>query len=280
MTDHDMLTAELAALAADAPDHLLDRVAARWVRVPGPLVDLYVASTDQGIAYVRTDEDVNGEDDAFAAAFRKRFARPLLPANRPPAGLARALRTGKTANLRFDLRGSTDFEKAVLFSALTIPPGQIRPYSWVARQIGRPRAVRAVGSALARNPVPVLIPCHRVTRSDGTIGDYIFGSHLKQLLLQAERVNLDEVRELARAGIYYVGSDTTGIVCFPSCPHGRRITSAHRRGFRTMDAATAAGYRPCQYCRPAAAGQTAVSDWTQRSTGQQISGDLRDRVTP
>lgn len=260
MTDHDVLTTELAALATDAPAGLLDRVAARWVRVPGPLGDLYVASTDQGIAYVRTDEAVHGEEAIFAASFRKRFARPLLPATRPPAGLAPALRTGKTGSLRFDLRGSTDFEKAVLLSALTIPRGQIRPYSWIARQIGRPRAVRAVGSALARNPVPVLIPCHRVTRSDGTIGDYIFGSQVKQSLLHAEQVNLDEVRELARAGIYYIGSDNTGIVCFPSCPHGRRITTAHRHGFRTMDAATAAGYRPCLYCRPAAApGDAAAS---------------------
>ncbi|HEY3201603.1 MAG TPA: cysteine methyltransferase, partial [Actinomycetes bacterium] len=78
MTDNDLLTTELAALAADAPTGLLDRVAARWVRVPGPFGDLYVASTDQGIAYVRTDKAVHSEDGAFAASFRKRFARPLL----------------------------------------------------------------------------------------------------------------------------------------------------------------------------------------------------------
>ena len=251
MTDNDLLTNELAGLAADAPAGLLDRVAARWVRVPGPLGDLYVASTDQGIAYVRTDKVVHGEDGAFAASFRKRFARPLLPGDRLPAGLGPALRTGRTSGLRFDLRGSTDFEQAVLRTALTIPKGQVRPYSWVARQIGRPRAVRAVGSALARNPVPLLIPCHRVTRSDGTIGDYVFGSEMKESLLQAEQVNLEEVRELARAGFHYIGSDTTGIVCFPTCPHGRRITAAHRHGFRSVEAAEAAGYRPCKYCRPA-----------------------------
>ena len=250
MTDNDLLTTELAALATDAPAELLDRVAARWVRVPGPLGDLYVASTDQGIAYVRTDTAVHGEDASFAASFRERFAQPLLPAERPPAGLGPALRTGRTGGLRFDLRGSTDFEQAVLRTALTIPKGQVRPYSWIARQIGRPRAVRAVGSALARNPVPVLIPCHRVTRSDGTIGDYVFGSTMKESLLRAEEVNLDQVRELARAGVHYIASDTTRIVCFPTCPHGRRITAAHRHGFRSVAAAEAAGYRPCQYCRP------------------------------
>jgi O-6-methylguanine DNA methyltransferase len=56
--------------------------------------------------------------------------------------------------------------------SLEIPPGEVRPYSWIAREIGRPGAVRATGSALAKNPVPLLIPCHRVVRSDGRIGKY------------------------------------------------------------------------------------------------------------
>src|SRR2546428_13733249 len=72
--------------------------------------------------------------------------------------------------LQFDLRGLSEFERAVLMKALEIPTGEVRPYSWIAREIGRPEAVRATGSALARNPVPLLIPCHRVSRSDGMIG--------------------------------------------------------------------------------------------------------------
>ncbi len=251
MTD-ELLTIELGALATDAPSGLLDRVAARWVQVPGPIGELYVATTDQGIAYVHMEPSVGG-DTTFAASFRKRFGRPLLPASRPPAGLTTALRTGNAAGLRFDLRGSTEFDQAVLRSALTIPRGEIRPYSWIAREIGRPRAVRAVGSALARNPVPVLIPCHRITRADGTIGDYVFGSPVKESLLRAEHVNLDDMRELARSGAYFVGSDTTGIFCFPTCPNGRRITLRHRHDFRTVDEAVAAGYRPCRHCRPAEA---------------------------
>jgi methylated-DNA-[protein]-cysteine S-methyltransferase len=93
---------------------------------------------------------------------------------------------------------------------------------------------RAVGSALGRNPVPVLIPCHRVTRSDGAIGDYAFGSDTKESLLRAEEVDLDEVRELARGNVFYLGSDTTGIVCFPTCRNARRITPEHRHGFRSI----------------------------------------------
>jgi O-6-methylguanine DNA methyltransferase len=251
--DQDALTAELATLASDAPDDLLDRVVARWVRVPGPVGDLYVASTDHGIAYVRTGEAVGGEQAAFAAAFRARFARPLLPASRPPAGLLRALRTGRATGLRFDLRELGAFDQTVLHVMLRIPRGQLRPYSWVARQVGRPAAVRAVGSALGRNPVPVLIPCHRVVRSDGAVGGYVLGSAVKRRLLEAEGANLGEVAALARRGVHYLASDTTGVVCFPTCSNARRIRPAHRHGFRTVAQARRAGYRPCRRCQPAPA---------------------------
>ncbi|MEU8306318.1 methylated-DNA--[protein]-cysteine S-methyltransferase [Actinomadura sp. NPDC048955] len=242
----DPLAGELAELAADAPPALLDRIAARRLHVPGPLEGLQVAFTDHGVAYLRAGMD----DREFAAAFRARFARPLLPADRPPAGLLPALRTGRLGPLRLDLRGLSDFEAAVLRAAAQIPRGQTRPYAWVARHAGRPKAVRAVGSALGRNPVPLLIPCHRVTRSDGTLGDYVFGSDAKERLLRAEDVDVEEVTELARRGVRLVGSDTTGIVCYPTCADARRITPGHRRGFGDLAAARAAGYRPCLHCRP------------------------------
>ena len=65
-------------------------------------------------------------------------------------------------------------------------PGQTRSYGWVAQQIGRPAAVRAVGTALARNPIPIVIPCHRIVRGDGDVGSYLFGADRKRLLLQIE----------------------------------------------------------------------------------------------
>jgi O-6-methylguanine DNA methyltransferase len=123
----------------------------------------------------------------------------------------------------------------------------------VAREAGRPGAVRAAASVLARNPVPLLVPCHRVVRADGAIGKYLFGAAHKEALLRDENTNLDEVADLARRGLHYLGSDTTGVVCFPTCHNARRITRAHRAGFATLVAATAAGYRPCRVCRPAAA---------------------------
>ncbi|MGH3961818.1 MAG: methylated-DNA--[protein]-cysteine S-methyltransferase [Pseudonocardiaceae bacterium] len=250
--NHDPLAAALAELAVDPPSRLLDRVVARWVRVPGPVGPLYVASTEAGIAYVRTGDAVGDSDAEFAAGFRARFARPLQPGTRPPTGLLPALRTGRVTALRFDLRELTAFDQAVLHAAATIPRGQVRPYRWIAEQVGRPGAVRAVGSALGRNPVPVLIGCHRVIRSDGTVGDYVFGTETKSRLLAVEGTNLAEIGELARRGVRYLASDTTGVVCFPSCSDARRITPAHRQGFASVAAAQLAGYRPCQHCRPTA----------------------------
>jgi O-6-methylguanine DNA methyltransferase len=129
----------------------------------------------------------------------------------------------------------------------------MRPYAWIAREIGRPKAVRAVGTALRRNPVPLLIPCHRIGRSDGRVGNYAFGAAAKQAVLAFEGVDVRRMEELAQAGVRYYGSQTTHIYCFPTCRHARRITDAHRVLLRSQADAIAAGYRPCKVCRPAIA---------------------------
>jgi methylated-DNA-[protein]-cysteine S-methyltransferase len=247
----DQLTAALTRLAVPAPRRLAERIFARWVEVPGPVGPLFVAFTDVGISYVRPSSGCDGEAHGFVEEFADRFSRPIRPADRPPAGLTAALNSGRAKRLPFDLRGLSAFEQAVLRKALDIPRGETRPYGWIAREIGRPAAVRATGSALGRNPVPILIPCHRVVRSDGDTGNYIFGPAVKEELLSAERVNIEEARRLAGEGIHYLASDTTGIVCFPTCHDARRIGPAHRVGFRTVAKAIEAGYRPCHKCRPA-----------------------------
>jgi methylphosphotriester-DNA--protein-cysteine methyltransferase len=92
-----------------------------------------------------------------------------------------------------------------------------------------------------------------VTRSDGSIGQYIFGPATKRALLEQEGVDLAALEALTRAGVQFVGTDTTGIFCLPTCSQARRITAAHRSTFHNAAAAVAAGYRPCLRCRPAAA---------------------------
>lgn len=80
----------------------------------------------------------------------------------------------------------TEFDKKVWLSLKDIPYGDTRTYKWLAEKIGKPNAFRAVGQALGRNPIPILLPCHRVIESDGSIGGYSAGIHIKRRLLKIE----------------------------------------------------------------------------------------------
>ena len=84
----------------------------------------------------------------------------------------------------------TSFQRSVLLATAQIPEGSTCTYAELAAQIGSPHAARAVGNALAQNPLPFLIPCHRVLRSDGKLGGYRFGIALKRALLLSEGVRL------------------------------------------------------------------------------------------
>ena len=80
----------------------------------------------------------------------------------------------------------TDFEKKVYLAVSRIPKGRVRSYKWVAEKIGHPRAYRAVGNALNKNPYIGIVPCHRVIKSDGSIGGFAKGVARKKTLLKAE----------------------------------------------------------------------------------------------
>lgn len=82
------------------------------------------------------------------------------------------------------------FDKRVYRAVVSIPPGQVRSYGWVARKIGSPRASRAVGNALNRNPYAPDVPCHRVVRSDSSIGGFARGSEAKARLLRLEGIDV------------------------------------------------------------------------------------------
>ncbi len=94
----------------------------------------------------------------------------------------------------------TDFEKAVYRAILGIPRGEVRSYGWVAEKIGRPKACRAVGNALNRNPYAPTVPCHRVIRSDGSIGGFAKGTGAKLRLLKNEGVDCAGKRCYNEAG--------------------------------------------------------------------------------
>ncbi len=216
----------------------------------------FIAYNERGISAIMRAE--SGAE--FEQAFQAHFRRPVQPAAEPPADLAAAVAAylaGKLsveqarASLPFDLRGMSDFDRAVLLKTAEIPYGEVRSYTWIAREIGHPLAVRAVGSAVGRNPIPLLIPCHRVVRRDGRIGEYgLGGTEAKRALLAAEGVSPDWLERLARAGIRYVGDATTRIYCFPTCRDAKRISDGESVGLGSDDEAVALGFRPCTTCRP------------------------------
>ncbi|MEP6767649.1 MAG: methylated-DNA--[protein]-cysteine S-methyltransferase [Acidobacteriota bacterium] len=223
-------------------------------KLDSPIGALHVAQGPPGISFVRRAGSRGAR--AFEREFQQRLGRPVYPADRPASAALRRAVSGKgsreEARLRFDLRGLTDFEGAVLRKALEIPAGQVRPYGWIAREIGRPEAGRAAGSALAKNPLPLLIPCHRVVRTDGRIGDYIFGSAVKRALLRSEGASPEELEELAASGIRYLGSESGRYFCLPTCGGFEHLRRSNRVPFRSARQALEAGFLPCEDCRPAA----------------------------
>jgi O-6-methylguanine DNA methyltransferase len=190
--------------------------------------------------------------EEFAKRYRERFGRLLAwstdETTRRMAERVAAAIAGEKVEVPADLSGTTPFQRRVLEVVRRIDRGEVRPYAWVAREAGSPKASRAVGTVMANNPVPLLIPCHRVIRNDGTTGSYAFGAGEKVGLLEGEGVSVKEL-----AGSPYLATPTTGIFCHATCPNARRIKPENRRRFRSTKAATNAGYRPCRVCRPVVA---------------------------
>ena len=257
MTTRDV-TKALSNMSTTAPQRLIDRTLVatghidEYDIVDGPTGKLAIAFNDQGVSGV---VPLSAPTDP-AAALEARTGRRAIAGSMPSrmrGSVERVLRTGKLGALTIDMRSMSEFQQMVLRKAAEIPPGELRPYGWLAREIGRPEASRAVGAALGRNPVPILLPCHRVSRSDGSVGQYAFGAAMKQALLEAEGLDAEWHRDLVARGVRYLGTDTTDVFCIPTCTHARRTTDTHRQEFRTHEAAVAAGKRPCKKCRPAAA---------------------------
>ncbi len=177
------LHGELAAVAQR--DGVLD-VAYRVVDSPvGPLL---LAATEQGlvrVAYAREDHDV------VLQALADRVSPRIL---RDPARLETAARElgeyfdGRRQgfDLTLDWRLASGFRRTVLRRLPDIGYGRTASYAAIAQQAGSPRAVRAVGTACATNPLPVVVPCHRVVRSDGSLGGYLGGAEAKRALLDLE----------------------------------------------------------------------------------------------
>lgn len=158
-----------------------------FARLTSPLGDLLVAFRESGITAVVICAD--GVESALCEAIAKRLHRGLVPAQAPQwvrDTVDSFFRTFKTDGSRVDISALTEFEQAALKKAAEIPPGEVRSYGWIAHEIGQPSAARAVGRTMARNPVPLLYPCHRVVDSNGALHNYAYGLELKARLLEME----------------------------------------------------------------------------------------------
>ena len=172
-------------VAAAERDGVLD-VAYRTIATP--VGELLLAGTGRGL--VRVAFPRQGHDEVLASLAQTVSPRIL----RAPGRLDQASRQlgeyfdGRRTvfDLPLDFRLATGFRRAVLAHLPAIPYGRTESYAQVAAATGSPKAVRAVGTACARNPLPVVVPCHRVVRSDGTAGGYAGGPDAKHVLLTLE----------------------------------------------------------------------------------------------
>lgn len=161
-----------------------------YVRVPTKIGDAFVAYGRDGVDAVRLVES----DAAFEKWHAKRFKTTPIRDPKPPADVVGKLKRGlagdRSAHVTLDLGGLTEFQRLVLEKTREIARGQVRTYAWLANEVKRPRSALAVRTTLANNPVPLLVPCHRVVAGDDAIGEYVFGPAVKKKLLALEGIKI------------------------------------------------------------------------------------------
>ena len=159
-----------------------------------PFGPVFVAKTVKGICFVNLSKI---SEAGFQSLLRKKFRKkPIRDDEKLKCVINELLDyfNGNQVNFKslLDLRIGTIFQRKVWEKISEIPYGELRSYKWIANQIGNPDAVRAVGNAVGKNPVPPIIPCHRVIRSDGKLGGFSSGIPLKKWLLKLEKTPIPD----------------------------------------------------------------------------------------
>jgi O-6-methylguanine DNA methyltransferase len=228
----------------------------RYAVFPSPLGSLLIAATESGISLV---EYVGRRDGSDSWLLQQR--RIELEADRPAlepyhAELIDYLRGRRThfewpIDFRF---ARSEFQRRVLEATAAVPYGAVSSYAGIASDIGRPRAVRAVAVALRRNPVPIVVPCHRIVGSNGAMVGYS-GTRvgLKERLLGVEGVGLTHARrreaEIDRSAMYaWYRRDRS--YCLPTCGAISEQPIGAVTLFASKREAKALGLSPCGDCRP------------------------------
>ena len=157
-----------------------------------PFGPVFVAKTAKGICFVNLS---NISEAGFQSLLRKKFGKKSVRDDEKLKSVINELLdyfNGNQVDFKslLDLRTGTIFQRKVWEKISEISYGELRSYKWIANKIGNPNAVRAVGNAVGKNPVPPIIPCHRVIRSDGKLGGFSSGIPLKKWLLKLEQASL------------------------------------------------------------------------------------------
>ncbi|MGI8486735.1 MAG: methylated-DNA--[protein]-cysteine S-methyltransferase [Thermomicrobiales bacterium] len=155
---------------------------------------LLIANTDEGVCAVSWLRHTDRENTLREIEARGILASESQAAVTPVIDQLKLYFAGllKHFDLSVDLIGTTEFTRRALDGIRSIPFGEVVTYGDVARTIGQPGATQAVGNAMGKNPIPIIIPCHRVIRSDGSMGNYTGGADIKTMLLKIEGVDFDQ----------------------------------------------------------------------------------------
>ncbi len=250
-----------AADLARAREHLESRLLDLRSRLvayeifPSPLGDVLIARSEQGIVLV---EYMHGRKSLKGSRLGRIAGIEPVEDRREVEAHYREFRDyveGRATRLpwHLDLRlAKTEFHRAVLRATAQIPYGAVISYSGLARELGRPQAVRAVAQALRWNPVPVAIPCHRVIGVSGALVGYAGGeTGRKQKLLAVEGVPMVRAHHdyRIRRDAMYVRAPGETEYCLPTCPSADPFPLGAEL-FGSRERAEGAGFGPCSTCRP------------------------------
>jgi len=236
-------------------DDLRSRIVA-YRMFDSPLGPILLAHSEQGVVLL---EYLHGRRDVTTSRLKRLHGIEMIEDGGESDVLYRDLRAyldGRTQELHWplDLRLiKSEFQRKVLEHTAHIPYGAVVSYKRLATELGQPQAVRAVAQALRWNPVPVVIPCHRVIGASGLLTGYAGGeTKRKRQLLATEGVPVIPAHHdfaIARNAMYLLMPGDTEY-CVPSCPSPAALQSGLLTYFGSRQRAEAAGFRPCSGCRP------------------------------
>jgi len=230
---------------------IIRRPQARVGVISSPLGQLLVAESDRGLAAIHFLFTSGGE--RTLAMLRNKFdlIENEASARRIGAEIASVFEGDFSAMAHpVDLSlVESEFQRRTYVSLRKVPPGAVITYHGLAATVGHRDSPRAIGNTMASNPVPIFVPCHRVIRSDGTIGNYGGGVDNKIKLLRAEGFEVG--RDLRLPSRAVMGHRRTGIFCRPDCSAARRADPAEMLIFADARCAGHAGLRACKLCKPA-----------------------------